>query len=287
MERFCHVMSGSWRYEDEPVKGDDVYAWIRQFKEAGFSEEAREMLLYLKREGFITRRSIIGDLKGLFDRFKKDIDSEPIVVSIQPVGKSESFLAYSLRPEIQFTDLRKALDKVSNAGSIMDLVCFDDVIISGRSMQDYLFDKKINERADSLIDAMRKGKVRLTIFVSIADIRGIAAVEGDPRGHGAVSVKAANTIDDTRRVFHTDSEVLSEKTRRTDFKGFCKKAGNNINPRNPLGWKNAQWCIATDYSVPNGTLPIIWASSSTFDWIPLFPRSRSVSTNRTKNDRRK
>nr|VFK25851.1 MAG: hypothetical protein BECKLPF1236A_GA0070988_104962 [Candidatus Kentron sp. LPFa]VFK36446.1 MAG: hypothetical protein BECKLPF1236C_GA0070990_106101 [Candidatus Kentron sp. LPFa] len=52
-----------------------------------------------------------------------------------------------------------------NANSILDLVCFDDVIISGRSMQDYLFDKKTNETADSLIDAMRKGKVRLTILV--------------------------------------------------------------------------------------------------------------------------
>nr|VFK55421.1 MAG: hypothetical protein BECKTUN1418D_GA0071000_10327 [Candidatus Kentron sp. TUN] len=277
MEEFCHTISESWRYDDQPVDGNHVYKWFNQFKEADFSDEAREVLKYLKRKGFVTRRAIVANLISLFNDLKENLDSEPVVVSIQPIGKSESFLAYSLRPQIKFEEMKDALDEASNANSVMDLVCFDDVVISGRSMQDYLFNPKINEKADPLSRAMREEKIHLTILVAFADVRGIAAIENDPRGHGAISVKAANLIGDKDRAFHPSSEIFSENIRKEDFRGFCKQVGNKINRRNPLGWKNAQWCVVMDYTVPNGTLPILWASSHLHSWIPLFPRSRTSS----------
>ncbi|MCP5443704.1 MAG: hypothetical protein H6968_11780 [Chromatiaceae bacterium] len=278
LERFCYTVCKTWRYDDEPVDGDRVYRWLKQFQEEGFGEEARDVLTYLKRQGFVTRKALIENAKQIFEEFRETLDLAPMVVNIQPMGKSEGLLAYFLRPITKFIGMNEALIASEERTTPTELVCFDDVIVSGRSMQDYLFNPKVSDEASLLEDALREGRVRLTIIVSYADKRGISAIEQDIRGHHKVKVKAANVLDERARVFHSESMVFKEGARKTEFKSFCKKVGKNINPRNPLGWKNAQWCIVMDYSVPNGTLPILWASSRHYNWIPLFPRSRVVTS---------
>jgi hypothetical protein len=140
-------------------------------------------------------------------------------------------------------------------------------------MLKYLFEH--NPSCGRLLEAALRDRVAtLTILASHADERGIAAIRRDKRGFGGIDIKAATIIGDNRRVFDPLSVALADGARLVAFQEFCEELGTRLNPGNPLGWANAQWCVVLDYSVPNGTLPILWASSAGVDWHPLFGRSR-------------
>lgn len=281
LETFCYNVSQSWQYGGKRVDGEDVYNWVMQFHASGFEREACQLLLYLKREGFTTVLAVVENVRRLYQNYVRNLALAPLAVSIQHPGKSELFLAYPLSPEIKLHTIEEALLITKKNTETINLVCIDDVIVSGQSILDFLFDPGKNKVAHDLIEAFENKSLTLTVLVSHADEKGIEAIKSDPRGHGAIDVKAEKIIDDFCRVFHENGMILSQVSQVSQiekFKSFCEIVGGKIYKKNPLGWNNAQWCIVLDYSVPNGTLPIFFAHSRRFDWKPLFPRLRTSST---------
>jgi len=276
LELFCHKVSQSWSYEGRKVDGDDVYKWIGQFRDHGLIREACELLVYLKREGFVTQRAIVENLRGLYQDHSEKLGYAPLVVSIQPLGKSEHLLTYPLKPYMNFISQEAVIAKACKANSVLNVVCIDDAIVSGSSLIGYLFDPKRNQYAPQLMQTLRERRMTITVIASHVDERGMLNIESDARGCGAISVKAAKVINETRRTFHPQSVILSGASHVDKLKTFCESIGRDIYPGNPLGWNDAQWCIVLDYSVPNGTLPILFASSSQSTWQPLFTRQRTA-----------
>jgi hypothetical protein len=279
IEGFCYSICRGWRYEGKPLDGSRVLEWVNQFKQAHFVNEACEILSYLKRYGFLTEYRVTEDIANRYDELEKISGKKLITMTLQPAGKSEPKLAYRMQTKTRLLSLDKAIEEVNKRpcrSYPIDLVCFDDFIGSGKTMRDYLFESKYNRFANEVISLFEQGKAKLTVLVSRADENGINALCTDPRGHGAITVMAAQTVSDKHRAFHPDSPIFSDKFRMVAFEKYCKEIGEKINPGNPLGWNNAQWCIVTDDSVPNCSLPILWASKRDFPWVPLFPRKRNA-----------
>ena len=272
LELFCYRISQGWRYDGKPVDGLRVLEWVNQFKPSGFVYEACEMLTYLKRCGFLTEYQVKEHIVTLYKEHVRIIGKQPLTITLQPAGKSEPKLAYHIRTIARLFTLDEAIEQAKQRKKRpVEMVCFDDVIGSGQTMREYIF-----EQTD-LVKLFEQGIARLTVLISHADQNGINALCTDPRSSGAVSVKAGCLLDDRYRAFHKEGPVFSKASRVTEFQQYCEEIGEKINQGNPLGWNNAQWCIVTEYTVPNCSLPILFASGKRdFSWIPLFPRIRRV-----------
>ena len=278
VELFCHNISEGWQYEGKPVAGGDVHAWLKQLQSHGFIDEARYILAYLRREGFITETQIAEHLAEQYEKLVSLVGRDPIAVVIQPPGKSELKLAYRLKSRVTPIAMSKAMMQARQAGPgcPLGLVCFDDFIGSGKSIRDCIFEPEFNEFASELIKFFEKGSVKLTAIVSHADEKGIRAICDDPRSHGSVAVMAWRIIGASRRAFGSETMVFPSNAKLFKFRDFCQKVGEKIYPAHPLGWVDCQWCIATDYTVPNCSLPILFQhGNKRMAWSALFPRRRA------------
>jgi hypothetical protein len=276
LEEFCLNISRSWIFDGVKVNTEDVYGWVQQFKKRGFVVEGCQLLLYLKREGFVTQNAVKGNLLRLYKEHVAKVDKNVTVITIQPLGKSESLFSYALSIEAKFKDLGDVLKMNNSPEDAIELVCFDDVIVSGGSVLKYLFNTEYNPHSELLKKAFAKNAAHLTVIVSHADKYGITKIIDDPRCNNSVSVKASFIVDDSRRIFSANSIVLTDKSNIKKFSEFCQEMGAKVTSSvPPLGWNGAEWCIVFDYSVPNGTIPVIWAGSNKNKWAPLFHRKRT------------
>jgi len=175
IEQFCYHICGNWRYEGKHVDGRRVVEWVNQFKQAGFIQEAREILSYLKRYGFLTENQVTEDIASRYDELEKSSGKKPITMTLQPTGKSEPKLAYRMRTKTRLLSLDKAIEEINERpcrSYPIDLVCFDDCIGSGKTMRDYLFEPQHNRFANEVISLFEQGKAKLTVLVSHADEKG-------------------------------------------------------------------------------------------------------------------
>jgi hypothetical protein len=163
----------------------------------------------------------------------------------------------------------------SGLGKCCNFISFDDCIGSGETVEKYLFRSEYNSKADAFSDLYAKRQARLYIVVYHSDARGVQRIEQHPAARGAVFVQTLSPLDTTHKVFSDDSRIIPDKTRRAAFKAFCETMGDQLFPGSPLGWGDCQWCVAYDYSIPDTSLPVLFAAtSSPIVWIPLFPRNR-------------
>jgi len=72
-------------------------------------------------------------------------------------------------------------------------------------------------------------------------------------------------------VFSDDSIILPDKAMREQARQISLKYGARVYPSHPLGYSESACLLGFFYSTPNNTLPIFWASTSS--WRPLLPHS--------------
>lgn len=68
----------------------------------------------------------------------------------------------------------------------------------------------------------------------------------------------------------TEAAQARELTQKLEWEIFEKKDSPFI-----LGYNKSECLVSFYYNTPNNTLSVFWNSSSTFPWLPLFPRSRT------------
>ena len=168
----------------------------------------------------------------------------------------------------------KCVQEVKQRG-VVNLVCFDDCIGSGETVEKYLFDSDYNPHAGEFRALYAHGSAKLWVLVYHSDPRGVHRIEKHHAACGAVTVQTVCPLDETHRVFSASSRIISDHGRREAFKAFCTALGEVLFRGNPLGWGDCQWCVAYDYSIPDLSLPILFASAgSPSPWMALFPRNR-------------
>jgi hypothetical protein len=265
IERFCHNVSITWNYRDQPVDGADVFHWVMQFEEAGFIKEACQLLSYLKQWGFKSTATVTNALHQLYSELNEP-DIFPL--EIQPSGKSESLLSYYLNPYIKLLkpdELYKSIIPIESP----TVVVFDDVIISGGS-QIKFFSENVK-----LMELIKTDRISVLILTAFADSEGLSALKAYFKDFGNVEIRSSYVLDSSYQVFGETSRILRNMESKKRFESFCKSIGEIIYPKAPLGWNGVQWCMVLGYSVPNGCLPILWSDGK--KWTHLFKRERTTS----------
>jgi hypothetical protein len=277
LEVFYARLSRSWNYRGYPLVAEHIREWVAQFVEFGFADEAKQILVYLQQYGFVTETMIIEALLRLYNANVKNSTAIPIPISIQKPGKSEQKLAYRLRPTVFVTSIREALCLASTvyADKAVDLYCFDDCVGSGESLETYLFNPIQNPAAADLIAMFKSGRTTLKVLSFHADERGINFIQQHPDSFGRITIKPARRLDKGHRAFSDESKIVADPSRRGQFRQFCLEIGEKLNPGNPSGWEDGQWCIVYDYTVPDNSLPILYGiGDADRPWKPLFERAR-------------
>jgi hypothetical protein len=96
--------------------------------------------------------------------------------------------------------------------------------------------------------------------------------------------------------FSQRGSVFGYPPRMTIMRSFCFEYGDKLYSKSnydkgkdrnhPLGFMNSQSLIGFEHSIPNNTLPIIWADKKRNDtnqkWWPLFPRKGDLIVERSK-----
>lgn len=276
LELFYYRLSRSWTYRGYPVPVDTIRGWVAQFSEAGFSSEAHQLLMYLQQYGFVTETSVVEGLAQHYFNVDKQGASNVVAINVQKAGKSEQKLAYRLRPHILLKSIDEVLPAIK-AGTVERptlLVCFDDCVGSGESMEKYLFDADYNTYRDDLIASFHEKRSKLFVIVFHADIRAICRLESSNDAANCLRVLPVRIMDDTHRAFSSGSRIFRTAERRAKFMEFCKEIGGYLLPGSPLGWDDCQWVISYDYSIPNNSLPVLFGTSNAPYWRPLFERGR-------------
>lgn len=271
VERFCTSICRKWTYRGEAVSGVAVHNWARQFEAFGALPEALALLAHLNRDGFIPRGDIVNRLLGLYRQLSAELGTAPRPVSIQQVGKSEAMLFYDLR-EIN-PPPRPLFDEIAETGAADHLVCFDDVIGSGSTILGCLFPDPGSAGVDDLGRWLAEKERRITVLAAIASEEGVSAIEQDHRCQGRVKIRAGRLLTESDSVFSHTRNVFKNAERRDTFRAICTDIGEQLFCWGPLGWRDCQWCVVTDYNVPDCSLPMLWAQGTAeFSWTPLFPR---------------
>lgn len=163
----------------------------------------------------------------------------------------------------------------------IDIVFFDDIIGSGKQATSFFKNNLANQQA-------RIHYIALMGFES-----GIQYIS-DNTGFNSIIVGQRLTNQDI--AFSEDSTIFGDK--KNEVKQLCQKYGDKLFHNHPLGYNNTQALIVLPYTVPNNTLPIIWAGDnnegrrSNLLWTPLFQRDKpklqnehthTRSTNPVKN----
>ena len=278
IERFCWEVSLQWRYRSIPLTGEHVHRWVQQFliaeRNMDFREEAMQILRFLRNVGFISEAQIAANLNHLYETL--GIPNH-FIVAFQKIGKSEAKLAYWNKGPVAARPIAEAIGEIEQRAQsqCVELVCLDDFLISGKTMRDSILDPNKNPVATRLTTLFQQGRARLNVLISHGDAGGMKEFVSDRRGHTAIHVKAQTIVDDSQRFFTPNSTILdSSRQRQVEFEKFCREMGSKIYyPKHALGYSDGRWCIATEYSVPNGTLPLIHTGKEGI-WMPLFWRSR-------------
>ena len=272
IERYCAGVSRRWLYAGEDVATQSVVDWVRQFEPYDVLPEALTVLDYLNRYGFVPRGNIVNMLTDEFVRLSSDLGHPPQQATIQKVGKSEAMLYYDLRDIVD--NPTSLLELVSRQDAPDHIVCFDDVIGSGDSVLECLYLHDSTDMPEEFRGWLTEGDERtLTIVVAVSSLQGKRAIEENVKTFGRVKVRTHRLLAEEDSIFSEKRELFENEGRKRQFKAVCQDIGEKLFPWGPLGWGDCQWCIVTDYNVPDCSLPILWArGDSDFPWVPLFSR---------------
>lgn len=276
VELFFARLSRAWVFNGRQISAEHIARWVRQFEGPGFATEAKQLLLYLHQNGFVTENAVIDGILQKHADLYRSVPEPPIAISIQKPGKSEQKIAYRLKPTIELQSLGSALVNWRRSGGshTLRLVCFDDCIGSGESIERNLFESDHNQGGDDLVELFDRGEAHLDVISYYADQRGIDRIQKNPKSQNAIIVHPVRLLDESHRVFSATSRILKDSARRIEFETFCREIGEKLFPGQPLGWENGQWCITYDYTIPDNTLPILYSRLPDDSWIPLFERNR-------------
>ena len=260
VEKLISILATECRYAGKHIEEQAVHDWLGQFDELS-RPGAVALLSYIRASGYHSTREIVRLLIDLLNSKVPDAQ----LVSIQPAGKSEGMLLYEMR---KFNDTQ-ALD-VAISGSSIHLACIDDVVGSGDTMLQRLFEP--GGRDKKMSEWLSRGQNHISVIAAIAHRDGISNIQCDPRSQGKIKVHAHKIMDDEHGVFSSKYNPFAPQNVLDNFRQACERIGNLIYPMNPFGWGDCAWGIVTEYNVPDCSLPVIWSNDVGVPWTALFPR---------------
>lgn len=149
------------------------------------------------------------------------------------------------------------------------VVLLDDFIWSGRNVI-----ARLAQLDRATMERLRDPALRSTLVVLAAFQDGIAAVEHWLSAHDLpIRLFVYEELAESDRVFHPSSRFFDDPVERAATKKLFDEVGREVSPAHPLGRSESQAFVVFDSSVPNNSLPHLWAErGGAWPWKPLFER---------------
>ena len=148
------------------------------------------------------------------------------------------------------------------------LVFIDDLMGSGTQAAEYSTKLLSHVRAAAARSGTELEICYFTMFARKPALDVVRSLSFD-------RVEAVHEIDETERVFDSDSRVYVKPPPGVDSevaKHMAVHYGRKLVPLHPLGYKNGQMLLGFHHNVPDNTLPIFWGRDMDRVWEPPFPR---------------
>lgn len=258
-------LSGGSEEEERVAKKSEVLSWLGNFED----NEIEDMLLILEKLEVISEYRIQKLLMKLSGELQKIFKADLPHVRFFPLGDSSATsgtnLLYNLCKQMEIGRkcfLYQHFQKIDLTG-IRAMVFIDDIIGSGNQATRFAR-KKLSD--------IQVEKYYLVLFAFEA---GLEKVRKEARFKKVI---AAKELSEEYKAFSPKSRYFSNAEVKKRLEGICRKYGDRLYPKNPLGYEDSQSLLVFPHNVPNNTLPIIWAGS--FDsesapgvvWWPVWER---------------
>ena len=273
-KNFIEAICDKFRNEVTPL---DVVAWLENFDQLDW----KKALILLNAFEYYDEANIIREFEiGLREILESSPQNKKIVVvAVDKIGKSGAAMVYYLKKTPSFIANKIQIlhepefDTINNNYIV---VLVDDFSGTGGTIINFynlLFGNvTLSSNVFALtISFLEKAKVAL-------DTHGIKIV-GNERN----------------AAFAARGSVFGYYPRMVAIREFCFKYGNEIYPEvkykrdpkniHPLGYLNSQALVGFSHSIPNNTVPILWANNKRLGgkkWVPLFPRRGNVIIERVE-----
>lgn len=246
----------------------DVISWLDNFEKTDW----KKALTVLNSFEYHTTKDIINEFDCGLNSIIEELDTydKVYVVPIGNAGKSGMAMIYYLKKTPAFSNKKiKILEDLdySKLSAESKLIIVDDFSGSGGTVIDFYKKISHNLPQNHIVFALT-----------------IAYMEKARRALKKYNIK----IFGNKRtpVFYNRGSVFGYYPKMKVIREFCFKYGNKLysevkysegkTMQHPLGFANTQALIGFEHSIPNNTLPIIWADKKRNDngelWVPIFPR---------------
>lgn len=256
----------------------DIVAWLENFNRS----EWKKALVVLNSFEYFSTKDIIKEFDfGLQEVIKGTKSGEKIyLIPIGLIGKSGMAMIYYLKKTPSFNNPMISLlknDDFSKLKNKCKIIFVDD--FSGTGGTILKFYKKIK---------FSLPKIHTPIALTVAYmVKAKEALE-------KINIKIIGN--ERIPAFSQRGSVFGYYPKMKSIRNFCFEYGNKLyhekdykngkTEQHPLGFLNTQALIGFEHSIPNNTLPIIWAdvkvNGTDRFWNPLFPRRGKLIVKRAK-----
>jgi hypothetical protein len=185
--------------------------------------------------------------------------------AIGKASESGGLLLYHFRQETGFSIDRFVFPTVIDNAEYDTIVCVDDVMMSGGTASRFFY--KHSEKLAG------KTVYYLTVFTSDAAVRKLNEL--------GIKVVFCSLLDERNKAFSPNSICFFRFPSLLEpAKIIAEGYGRIIEPQNPLGYKDGQYCFGFYYNIPNNSLPIFWSANN---WNPIFYRKEKYQNAKQEN----
>ncbi len=260
----------------------DVLAWLENFD----AEDRKKALIVLNHFEFFSTNDIVKEFNLGLSKIANEQypDKNIYILPLGKIGKSGAAMAYYIK-KTPVASNNKKIKIIQN--SDIPNITEDSVVVV---VDDFA------GTGGSIVDFYNSIKLSLPNPVNVCALT-VAYME-----KAEANLKKSNILvfgNKRCAAFIKRGSVFGYFPQMTIIRDFCFTYGSKLYPEqkykdkktklHPLGYINSQSLIGFDHSIPNNTLPIIWADSkvegSDQKWIPLFPRRGSLLIERSKQFR--
>ena len=269
----------------------EVRRWLRQFDDESRIEVAFLLLRPLVERGFINEGANVNGLTNMVDalnaRRREVGDGAWRVVRrrldnlylghVDSETKSGAATARELGRRMRPGKCASIEEMKTWAHAHLNddpmLVIVDDFVGTGGTLAKGL-DRLWSLDADLFSELAEQGRVVCCLQTAFPE--GIARVG---RKFPHVQVLAMTTFDDDLKAFAPEAGIFEDDGDRTFAEDVMLQIGRQLVRQNPLGFGNMGALVSFHNTIPNNTLPVLWAAgrANGREWVPLLPRGSFAS----------
>jgi hypothetical protein len=308
----CSILAEGLVYQNMPVDGDRLYAWIDQFNMHRGSGDldprdvAEELLKAIRNRFFYNGESLRCILENLYQKLLSEVRQIPywrqmlrspnrrgirilqnqMIVS-NPLGIMKSPDAVNLifrsvsgltpgKNAVEFDHISDHIRK-KKGGTVVVFV--DDFIGSGQQFEEQILRRLISDnRIAEVVRTKSTTPVNFFMLVCVAYDEGLErarkALQAAPSWL-EMSILVGDILGKESKAFSQMSQVFPIDTIRCQAEEILVgRIGQHLHPAAPQGWNDMQSLIVFGHNTPNCTLPVIWKNGYVGErlWHAIFPR---------------